>query len=242
MRLGFLGCGTIASAVVRGLAGQGHQITVSERSEKYACALAKEFAEVSVAANADVVAQNDILFLGLLAEAAPEVLTDLPFREGQRVISFMAGAALPAVSAMVHPAVATAIMLPFPGIATGGSPILALGETDVLSDLFEPRDQIFGLADQAELELYLSAQAVLSPVALALAEAGQWLGQNGADPNRGERFLRALVCNSLAATPSPDLIAALNTPGGYNQRLRLHMEQSGLARDLKSGLDHLLKG
>lgn len=242
MRLGFLGCGTIASAVVRGLVGQGHQITVSERSEKYASALATEFAEVSVAANADVVAQSDILFLGLLAEAAPEILKGLPFREDQCVVSFMAGAALPAVAAMVHPAEATAIMLPFPGIATGGSPILALGETEVLSDLFEPRDQIFGLADQAELDLYLSAQAVLSPVALMLAEAGQWLGQNGADPKRGERFLRALVCNSLAATPSPDLISALNTPGGYNQRLRLHMEQSGLARDLKPGLDQLLKG
>ncbi|MEP1494906.1 NAD(P)-binding domain-containing protein, partial [Pseudophaeobacter sp.] len=33
MRLGFIGTGTIASAVVRGLAGQGHDIRISARSK-----------------------------------------------------------------------------------------------------------------------------------------------------------------------------------------------------------------
>ena len=32
MRIGVIGTGTIASAVVRGIAGDGHAITVSERS------------------------------------------------------------------------------------------------------------------------------------------------------------------------------------------------------------------
>ncbi|MGR3696939.1 MAG: NAD(P)-binding domain-containing protein, partial [Roseovarius sp.] len=40
MRLGFLGTGTIAEAVVRGLAPDGHQITVSERSAVRAARLA----------------------------------------------------------------------------------------------------------------------------------------------------------------------------------------------------------
>lgn len=47
MRLGFLGCGTIAAAVVHGLAGRGHDITVSERSEATSTTLVSLYPEVS---------------------------------------------------------------------------------------------------------------------------------------------------------------------------------------------------
>jgi len=35
------------------------------------------------------------------------------------------------------------------------------------------------------------------------------------------------------------LLAALNTPGGYNQRLRQHMDQEGVPTILAAGLDAL---
>jgi pyrroline-5-carboxylate reductase len=62
MRIGVIGCGTIASAVVHGIAGDGHQITVSERSSRYADALAAAYDNVTVADNQGVVkaiANND---------------------------------------------------------------------------------------------------------------------------------------------------------------------------------------
>lgn len=89
MRLGFLGCGTIASAVVRGLAGKGHQITVSERSKAHSAMLAKAFGDVTAAGNQAVIDASDVIFLGLLAETAEGILKELAFREDQRVISFM---------------------------------------------------------------------------------------------------------------------------------------------------------
>ncbi len=242
MKLGFLGCGTISSAVVRGLTGQGHSIVVSERSRSVSATLAAECEDVTVADNGQVVAQSDVVFLGVLADIAPAVLRELDFTKGQRVVSFIAGMELAALADLVAPAEATAIMLPFPGISTGGSPILALGETALLVDLFEPREQIFTLKDQCELDAYLSAQAVLSPIALMLAETAQWLGQNGGDQTQGEAFLRALVCNSLSSTSSSALVDALNTPGGFNQRLRRHMDSAGMVGDLTEGLDHLKNG
>ena len=41
MKIGVIGTGTIATAVVQGIAGDGHQITVSDRSATNACALAE---------------------------------------------------------------------------------------------------------------------------------------------------------------------------------------------------------
>lgn len=242
MRLGFVGCGTIASAVVRGLAGQGHQITVSERSKALSSALAAEFSDVQAASNQAVIDASDVVFLGLMAGAAQDILGGLTFREDQQVVSFMAGAGLERVAALVAPARAAAVMMPFPGIAQGGSPIMALGDTALLEQIFAPVNTVFALEDGAELDAYLCAQAVLSPVARIVGDAAQWLGSRGADQAQGEVFLRMLVATSLQASDCGGLIEALNTPGGYNQRLRLHMEGGGMTSGLKEGLARLEQG
>ncbi|UWQ78711.1 NAD(P)-binding domain-containing protein [Leisingera sp. S132] len=239
MRLGFLGCGTIASAVVRGLAGKGRQITVSERSAIHSSSLAEMFDDVTAASNQSVIDASDVVFLGLMAETAEGILSSLAFREDQQVVSFMAGADLDQVASWAAPARAAAVMMPFPGIARGGSPIMALGDVKLLGRIFEPENRVFALQDGAELKAYLSAQAVLSPAARLVGDAADWLGQRVSDPAQGEAFLRMLVSTSLQASGCSELIGALNTPGGFNQRLRLHMEEAGMREDLASGLSEL---
>lgn len=239
MRLGFLGCGTIASAVVRGLTGKGHQITVSERSASHSSALVEAFDDVTVAGNQAVVDASDVIFLGLMAESAEAILNELVFLEGQQVVSFMAGADLDQISDWTAPARAAAVMMPFPGIAQGGSPIMALGDTEFLGLIFEPDNRVFALRDGAELKAYLAAQAVLSPAARLVGDAADWLGQRVSDPAQGEAFLRMLVSTSLQASGCAELIEALNTPGGFNQRLRLHMEEAGMRNSLAEGLGAL---
>ncbi|TRW95379.1 pyrroline-5-carboxylate reductase [Paracoccus sp. M683] len=239
MRIGVIGTGTIATAVVRGIAGDGHQITVSERSAANAAALAGEFGNVSVAGNQAVLDASDVVILGLMADQAATILGPLQFRADQRVISLMAGTGLDQVAGLVAPAKAAAIMLPFPGIAAGGTPIMMLGDADLVGALFGAKNTIFALKDGAELDAYTCAQAVVSPVARMVADTAEWLGARVSDPVMGEAFLRELVASSLAGTESRALIAALNTPGGYNQRLRVHMEDSGITPALMQGLDRL---
>lgn len=236
MRLGFLGTGSIAEAVVRGLAPAGHEITVSERSAARAARLAGDFANVSVAGNQGVVEASEVVFLGLMAEQAAEILRGLQFREGQRIVSFMAGMPLEEVAALVGPAQAVAVMLPYPGIAQGGSPILALGDVAVIETLFAPANTVYRLRDAAELEAYLCAQAVLSPAVQLVGVAAEWLG---GDVAQGEAFLRHLVGSSLMSGECQSMLAALNTEGGYNQRLRQHMEAARLREALCEGLDRL---
>jgi pyrroline-5-carboxylate reductase len=92
MRIGVIGCGTIASAAVHGIIGDGHQITVSERSASHANALAEAYENVSIADNQGVVDASDVIFLGLMAEVAHDVLGALRFREYQTFLTFMAAA------------------------------------------------------------------------------------------------------------------------------------------------------
>ncbi len=239
MRIGVIGCGTIARAAVEGIVRDGHEITVSERSARHSSSLAEAYESVQIADNQGVIDASDILFLGLMAEVAPDVLDSLEFREGQVAISFMAGASLDEADAWVRPARATAIMMPFPGIAEGGTPIMMYGDAEIVTDIFGARNSIFPLRDADEMAAYLSAQAVLSPVARMVGDAADWLGDRVSDKNQGEAFLRELVASNLSATSCEPLIEALNTPGGYNQRLRLHMESQGMTTALKNGLSNM---
>lgn len=240
MRIGVIGCGTISSAAVQGIAGDGHEITVSERSAHHAAALSEMFDNVRVADNQTVVDRSEVLFLGLMAEVAPDVLGTLRFRTDQKVITFMAGLSLEEVDTMVHPARAVAIMMPFPGIAEGGTPIMMYGDSAIVAEIFGARNSIFPVENTEEMAAYLCAQAVLSPVARMVSDAAEWLGEKVSDKAQGETFLRELVASSLSGMACAPLIEALNTPGGYNQRLRLHMEAQGIGPALKSGLDDML--
>jgi pyrroline-5-carboxylate reductase len=225
MRLGFIGTGTIASAVVRGLAGRGHEIRISARSKTRAEALAAAIPEVQIAGLQEILDHSEVVFLGLMVQAAPAILAALAFPGDLRVVSFMAGADLDQVAGLVAPAQATAVMMPFPGIAQGGSAIMALGDGELLEQIFAPQNTLFMLRDAGELDAYLCAQAVL--------------GQRVSDPAQGEAFLRMLITSALAGSSADDLLEALNTPGGYNQRLRQHMEEAGMDKDLVAGLDAL---
>lgn len=242
MRIGFIGTGTIASAVVTGIANDGHEIAVSRRSATHSERLAAQFAAVSVHDNQSVLDQSDVIFIGLMADAAKDVLSELAFRVDHIVVSLMADAALAEIAALVAPAHAAAIMIPFPGIAQGGSPILGYGDTDLLSRLFGADNSVFPLESEAELTAYNCAQAVLSPAVRMVADAADWLSERVEDSAQGEAFLRALVGSNLTGSDCATLLKALDTPGGYNQRLRDHMTESGMTTALAEGLDKLERG
>ena len=114
------------------------------------------------------------------------------------------------------------------------------GDAVLVREIFGERNNIFSLKSADEMAAYLRAQAVLSPVAKMVNDAAEWLGERVSDKTQGEVFLRELVTSNLSDTRSADLIEALNTPGGYNQRLRLHMDARGMDDALVSGLEELV--
>lgn len=242
MRIGVIGMGIIASALVEGLARGGHQITVSRRNATRSARLAQRFPEVSVAENQAVLDQSDVVFLGLMAGKARDILDPLKFRPDQKVVSLMADITLDKVATIVAPAQAAAVMIPFPNIAQGGSPILVRGDTQIPVALFGRHNTIIDLPTDAELAAYVAAQAVLSPAVQMVADAARWLGSRVSDAGQGEAFLRGLVGSCLQGAQCAPLLAALNTPGGYNQRLRNHMDASGTSAALIDGLDRLERG
>lgn len=240
MNIGIIGLGTIATAVVHGMAADGHVIRTSERSAENARLLSERYDTVHPMDNQAVIDQSDVICLGLMPQTAQELLPRLRFRAGQIVISFMASLSLEQIQELVAPASAPTIMIPFPAIAHGGSVIPVLGASDVVRSLFGARNEVIEIKNTQEMDALLCAQAVLSPAAQLVETAARWLEENGLEAARGEPFLRMLIASGLTQSGASELLRSLSTPGGFNETLREHMAEAGMNDDLRQGLDHLM--
>ncbi|MCX7889639.1 MAG: NAD(P)-binding domain-containing protein [Rhodobacteraceae bacterium] len=239
MRLGFLGTGVIAAAMIRGLAGQGHRILVSPRNARIAAELAAEIPGVIIAPNERVVADSEVVFLCLLARDADEVLPGLPFRAGQSVISVMVDAPLGRLRALCAPATDIVITIPLPPIADGGCPLPVFPASPALEALYGARNPILPQPSEAALSAHLGVSSLCSPILDQLLAAVDWLGAWTGDPAAAETYVAAMIRAYLPeCARGGELAAALDslaTEGGLNATLRAAMAP---AKDsLRHGLD-----
>lgn len=238
-RVGFIGTGDIAAALVRGLQGQGHHILISPRNATIAATLAAEVAGVTIASNADVVAGSDVVFLCLLARVAETVLPGLPFRTDQTVISVMVDAPLAKLRHLCAPATDIAITIPLPPIAKGGCPLPVYPASAPLAALFGARNPVIVLDSEAALAAHLGVSAICSPLLDQLITAADWLAGHTGDPAGAEAYVAAMIRAYLPDRAIPGAMAGalqnLSTEGGLNATLRAAM--AGAKAEMLQGLD-----
>lgn len=243
MRVGFLGTGEITAAMVRGLAGRGHEVLVSPRNAGRAAALAAEFAEVTVAPNDEVVAGSDVVFLCLLAKVAKEVLTGLPFRAGQSVISVMVDAPLSLLRPLCAPATDIAITIPLPPIARGGCPLPVYPPSPALDALFGDRNLILTQPSEEALAAHIGASALCATQLDQIMTAADWLAGFTGNRDAAESYVAAMIRAYLPERPRggelPEALRMLSTEGGFNATLRAAMAPS--REELRRALDGFRK-
>lgn len=242
-RVGFIGTGEITTSLVRGLRDQGHQILVSERNAETAARLAAEVPGVTVAPNATVVEQADIVFLCLLARVAADVLPTLPFRAGQSIISVMVDVSLTRLQALCAPATDIAITIPLPPIATGGCPLPVYPASAALKELYGARNMVFTVRDEQALNAHFGATALCSPLLEQILTTATWLAGHTGDQHQAEAYVAAVIRGYLPETLAPGQLAgalqSLSTEGGLNATLRAAMSPANA--DLRRGLDGFRK-
>jgi glutamate-5-semialdehyde dehydrogenase len=139
--IGFLGFGTMSSAIARGLIGSGYPsaklawYNPSERMERQAA----ELGMPKRAPTAEyLIAENDIIFLGMKPQQAPMSLLPLQgaFREGQVVVSMLAGLRIADLAQQLPDGVALVRIMPNTPVALGKGVIGV-----VLGDKLQPNQR-----------------------------------------------------------------------------------------------------
>ncbi|MBH0238780.1 NAD(P)-binding domain-containing protein [Methylobrevis albus] len=237
LRLGFVGTGTLAAAVIGGLeethAGRV-AILVSPRSEAISTALAAAHADVTRAASsAAVVEGSDVVFLGMRPNQLGEATAGLPFREDQTVVSFLAGVPLDVVRAAVAPAAAVVRVNPLPPIRFRKGPVVQYPANPVVEDLFSGLGDLVVATREADLHAIGIASALMSSHYEMQNRVVAWLLKRGMAEDAATAYVRSMydglaevTLQALAAGETVDP-AHHETRGGLNEHGRARFRETG---------------
>lgn len=242
MRLGFVGTGTIAAAMVEGLGGGA---VLSPRGATVAADLARRFPGVTVATdNQAVVDQCDVVVLSVRPQIARDVVGSLRFREGQKVLSLVAATQIDTIRDWIglDLPVIRAIPLPFVASRRGVTPIFP-PDTGIAA-LFDRLGQAIECRTITEFDLLAVGSALMGSYFGILETAQDWLVGQGLPEPAARAYLAGLFANLGAVGENgasfADLRQEYSTKGGLNEQVFRVFGEAGGAEALRTALDQVL--
>jgi pyrroline-5-carboxylate reductase len=251
MKLGFVGTGAIASAMVTGLSAtfaDQHSIRLSPRNAGIAGDLATRFPNVAVASsNQEVLDCSDLVVLAVRPQIARDVIPELRFRPDHHVVSLISTFSLENIAALVAPATRITRAVPLPAVADRQGPTAIYPPDQVVADLFGKLGTAIEVERADEFDALCTATATLASY-FAFADAiASWLARHGV-PHAKARDYTARIFQGLADTAvgAPErsfktLADAHTTPGGINEQVLSHLVQQRVFENLSDGLDAVLR-
>jgi len=249
---GFVGTGTMSSAIVRGLstlASPPRSIVLSPRNAEKAAALKEQFPELVCVAtdNQAVVDQSDVIFVGVLPKIAEETLRALRFQPRHTVISLVSTATLPSLREWCAPVPPASVVraIPLPPVAMHRGASLVTPKHSLALAVFEALGTPVVVETEAAMKKMMSVTALMGQFYAQQRETLKWLEAEGVDPASAAKFTGAVFhCFSFdSAQASEHTFAELvdeQTPGGLNEQVVRELTESGAFSALTDALDGVL--
>lgn len=250
MKLGFLGVGHIASAMVQGLyatAPPEEQIYLSPRGRETAARLSATYPRVQVAQdNQGVVDAADIVFLCVRPEVAEEVLRALSFAPRHLLISLVAFLPLDRVRTLAGPATVVRAV-PIPSVQRCESPTAIYPEEPRARALFDRLGTALPVDDESAFNSVAAATSLIVPTYAVMEEVTRWLIQQGVAEVTARRFVvgqfRSMTAMAAEAEGGglEQLGTRAATPGGLNEQALSLLRRSGALQAFSATLDAVLE-
>lgn len=241
--IGILGTGHLAAFLVTGaMRAPGLRFVVSPRGAETAAKLAATYGVEVAASNQAVVDAADRVLVCLPARQGLEILRGLRFREGQSVLSAMAGASPVAVAGAVAPALGFATMMPGHANAQGAGPCLLHPPSPEWRAFLERLGPVHVFDEAAAFERACVFGALSGASFFLMQRMIDWFVAQGVDPATA----RALVAGTLRGNAEvllteeialDDLIPGIATPGGITEQLVGVLDERGGFAAWEAGLD-----
>ena len=247
MRLGFIGTGNIAAALVEGfctLPACPYDVAVSPRNAEKAQGLAGRFEPVQVAAdNQAVIDSSDIVFLALRPQIAESVLRQLRFRENQTIVSLIGAASVARIRELVAPVRAVFRAVPLPPAAQHVGPIILYPDDPAVGSMLGRIGELYAVSDENHLNVLTAITALISPFFALLGETARWAEAAGVDRSIARSYTAAMFhaistqALTMPVTSFSELGAEAATPGGLNEKALAVIRKQGGYTAFLAGLD-----
>lgn len=248
-RFGFIGTGTITSAIVEGLAASGTEsISVSPRSAHIAAHLAARFTHVKIgASNQQVVDNSETVIIAVRPQIVEAVLQDLHFRRDQRVISLVATVSLEKLRGWMPLAGRVVRAVPLPPVAFCRGPTAIFPPDAEASQLFDRLGIAIEIEEEAEFDIFTAATATMASYFAFAHSISKWMQGKGVEAVRAASFVAQMhdgLVKAAMSDPAMDiakLTAEYQTRGGINEQLLRCLANAGCFSGIDRGLDVILE-
>jgi pyrroline-5-carboxylate reductase len=257
-RIGFIGCGTIVSSLVKGLCKLSpplqnkyvHPLVLSPRNESNTQTLQTSYPDLIrvETGNQEVLDCCDTVILGLTPQHAARVLEPLCFRSDHVVVSLMHG---------VSPDFITSLPREKPGVIVRVNPLPAAAHHRGISAISPPNEavaELFGLLGKVyevdsleQFHALHAATTVMGPIYQMQAKVAAWLvEQEALEPALAQQYVGDMFVSITAdACVHPKnydyaKLVAEQTPGGLNEQNIKRLDRAGTFSAVSSALDDTL--
>lgn len=236
IKLGIVGVGTIASALVKGLKskyGDELEVFLSPRNAKRAETLKSAYPGVRVmASNQEVLDASEWIILAVLPAVAEETARSLHFNSRHRVISLVSKPKLADLAAWIGECGTLCRVIPQTFIEFRTGPVLLYPALPEVKELFTGLGEVVVTDTEEAFVLAQTLTCVMGPFYFLMDKIILWMKSCGLPPEQSAVFLEAMfsAMAAYAARTDPNHIAELwkeVTPGGLNE-MAIHMiDQDG---------------
>jgi pyrroline-5-carboxylate reductase len=241
-RIGFVGTGAIAEAIVDGLGTDGPSVFLSPRNARTADALARRHPNVRVCEdNQAVVDAAPVVLLTVRPDSVGEVLGELRVPGDRVLISAVAGWSVEALRARLDADVPIVRAIPLPAVRQRRGITAVYPAHPVAQDVFGPLGGTLVAPDPETFDALSAATATISTHLHYLDTIAHWVTLHGVEPREADRYVRGMFAGIGAddSIPLAELAGAHETPGGVNEALRTNWFDPRNKAALERALDDI---
>ncbi len=247
MKIGFIGIGKIATAVIEGLCTtqmKGTLINLSPRNEEKSKYLANKYINVNrLASNQEVIDHSDVIFLALRPPHAEEALTSLLFNERHRIVSLIPLIRHAELLKMLSPAKLITRAIPLPTVINHNCPIPIYNSDQSIVDIFSNIGQPLPVNDENQLHALWTLTCLITPYYDLLQELSTWTTGSGVDKTIANQYIANLF-QSLSYTAQladpiefDELAKHAATPNGLNEKAGKQIKSAGAHQAFREAAD-----
>ena len=250
IRLGIIGVGGIASAVVKGLKaklGDELEVFLSPRNARRAEALRDAFTNVFIMdSNQEVLDRADRVIVAVLPDIAEEVVSSLRFRPDHQVISLVSKPKMADLKRWTGECRTLCRVIPLPFIEFRTGPVLIHPRVPEVMDMFDGLGDVVATDSEEEFILAQVLSCAMGPFYFLLDRLVAWMRELGLPPERSAPYLESMFAAMMrhASLTDPRELAELwkeMTPGGLNEEAIARIRADGAFESWVRALEEVRK-
>ena len=251
MKIGFIGTGKIASAVITGIfkSSINHKkVIVSPRNKKTAKKLKKKFKSIKIAKNnQEIINLCDWVFLSITPTVGEKIIKELKFKSSQTIISFISTITLKQLKKAIKVRAKIVRAIPLPPISLKKGPVPICPPNKKVKEFFNKIGTTIEIKDEVSSINFWTTSGMMAPFYELLRVMTNWLVKRGVKKNNAQKYITSLflaLSEDAAANSNKDLkylVKESQTPKGLNEQGVKELTKLGFYKNLEKTLNSIHK-